>query len=275
MKKLLRNRDMLAGLVLVSAIVLCALLAGVIAPSDPHEIEMMRRFAIPSRAFPLGTDAFGRCILSRLLYGARYSLGLSALVMVGIALTVVPVAMGATYRGGIAEKMFLWLCDISMALPPTVLVLAVTGILGNGLSNLVFSTLFSYWGWYGRMVRSHTATELSKGYVTYSITGGASAASVLTQQVLPNILPALLVLFCLGVGDAILMISGYSFLGIGLPPGTPEWGAMLSEAKSNLLAAPQYALYPGACVVLAVCSFHLLGEGARKALIVSGEGMGL
>lgn len=275
MKQIFQNKGALTGFILVSALILCALFAKTLAPANPTRIEMSQRFEPPSAAFPLGTDAFGRCILSRLLYGARYSLGLSMLVMGGIVITVIPIAMIAAYRGSLTEKVFLWLCDISMALPPTVLVLAITGILGNGISNLVFSTLFSYWGWYGRMVRSYTAAELSKGYVTYAVTGGASVVSVLSRQVLPNILPALLVLFCLGVGDTILMISGYSFLGIGLPSGTPEWGAMLNEAKSSLLTAPQYAFYPGICVVLAVCGFNILGEGARKALSISGNEVGL
>lgn len=217
----------------------------------------------------MGDVFYPACCMAR---GARYSLSLGMLVMIGIAVTTVPVAMAATFRGGLWEKVFLWLCDVSMALPPTVLVLAITGVLGNGAANLIFSSLFSYWGWYGRMVRSYTMTELSKSYVSYAITGGSSAYSVLGRQVFPNIMPGLLVLFCLGVGDTVLMISGYSFLGNGLPSGTPEWGAMLSDAKSILLSAPQYALYPGICVVLTVCGFNLIGEGARKALEIGGRG---
>lgn len=271
MKRLLKNKGALAGLVIVSLFVLCALFAEVLAPNDPVKIDMAYRFASPSADFPLGADTFGRCILSRLLHGARYSLGLGTLVMLGIALTTIPIAMAATYKGGIVEKIFLWLCDVSMALPPTVLILAVTGVLGNGAANLLFSALFSYWGWYGRMVRSYTMAELAKDYVPYAITGGSPACTVLGRHVLPNILPALLILFCLGVGDTILMISGYSFLGIGLPAGTPEWGAMLSDAKSILLTAPQYALYPGICVVLTVCGFNLLGEGARKTMEICGR----
>lgn len=269
MKSLVKSKSIVIGLILVLIPVLCALFAGLLAPSDPMKIEMTQRFSAPSSTFPLGTDAFGRCIVSRLIYGARYSLGLSSLVMFGIIVTAVPIAMAVAYKGGSAETIFLWLCDISMALPPTVLVLSITGILGNGISNLVFSTLFSYWGWYGRMVRSHTSVELSKGYVTYAVTGGMPMSSILSRQVLPNILPVLLVLFCLGVGDTVLMISGYSFLGIGLPSGTPEWGAMLNESRSNLLTSPQYALYPGFCVFLTVCGFNLIGEGVRKVLSVN------
>ena len=268
MRRILRGKSVKIGLGLIIFMMLCALLAGVLSPNDPMKINMDCRFAAPSPLFPLGADAYGRCVLSRLLYGARYSLGLALAVIGGLVVTAVPVGMAAAYKGGFIEHIFLWLCDISMAIPPTVLVLAIMGVMGNGIANLVFSVMFSYWGWYGRMVRSYTQTELSKGYVTYAVTGGASGASVLFRQVFPNIFPGLIVLFVLGIGDSILMISGYSFLGIGLTGGLPEWGTMLGDAKSILLQAPQYALYPGACVFLAVCAFNLFGEGTRKALAI-------
>ena len=265
MKRVWKNKSILLGLIMVLIVALSAVFAEVLSPGNPVRIDMGHRFEAPSEIFPLGTDGFGRCVLSRLLYGARYSLGLAVLVMLILVFAVIPSAMAAAYKGGFMEKGFLWLCDISMALPPIVLVLAITGILGNGPINLLFSSFFSYFGWYGRMVRSHTLTELSKSYTTYAITGGSSAASLLGIQVFPNIAPNLLVLFCLGIGDMILMLSGYSFLGIGLAPGTPEWGAMLNEARSILTTAPQFALYPGVCILFTVCGFNLVGEGMRKA----------
>ena len=260
MRRLRRHKSAWIGLGLIAVIILCAVFAGAVSPNDPMKINMDMRFAEPSHSFPLGADAYGRCVLSRLLFGTRYSLGLAFLVMGGIVITTIPLGMTATYKGGFIERIFLWLCDISMALPPTVLVLAVMGVMGNGIGNLVFSTLFSYWGWYGRMVRSYTQTELAKGYITYAVTGGASGASVLARQVFPNIFPGLIILFALGIGDTILMISGYSFLGIGLPSGLPEWGAMLSDAKGILLQEPQYAIYPGVCVFITVCAFNLFGR---------------
>jgi ABC-type dipeptide/oligopeptide/nickel transport system permease subunit len=273
MRRMLHNKSALIGFGLIVIIVLCASLANVLSPNNPMKINMDLRFSESSYRFPLGADAYGRCVLSRLLYGARYSLGLAFLVMVGIVITTIPAGMAVTYKGGFFERIFIWLCDISMALPPTVLVLAIMGVMGNGIANLVFSTMFSYWGWYGRMVRSYTQTELAKGYVAYAITGGASGASVLAKQVFPNIFPGLIILFALGIGDTILMISGYSFLGIGLTSGLPEWGAMLSDAKSILLQSPQYAMYPGICVCVTVCAFNLFGEGMRKALAISGRGV--
>jgi len=273
LKKLFVNRKMLTGSMMVAAIVLCILFAGLFAPNDPLKIAMNDRFAAPSSTFPLGADAYGRCILSRLLYGSRYSLGLAVCIMGIVIALVLPMGMTATYRGGITERIFLLSCDVSMALPPTVFVLTIMGVMGNGIGNLVFSAVFSYWGWYGRMVRSYTASEINKGYVVSAIVGGSSALKILSRHVFPNILPGLLVLFALGIGDTILLISGFSFLGIGLPSGSPEWGAMMSDAKSVLLQAPQYVIYPGLCVFFTVCGFNLLGEGLRGILSPYGKGV--
>lgn len=273
MKKLFASRKMLIGSVMVAVIMICILFADLLAPNDPLKIEMNARFAAPSSAFPLGADAYGRCILSRLLFGARYSLGLAVCIMGVVIAFVLPAGMAAACRGGIAERVFLLFCDVSMALPPTVFVLAIMGVLGNGTANLVFSAVFSYCGWYGRMVRSYTLNEVNKGYVVSAMVSGSSALKILSRHIFPNILPGLLVLLALGIGDTILMVSGFSFLGIGLPSGSPEWGAMMSDAKSVLLQAPQYIVYPGLCVFFTVCGFNLLGEGLRGMLSPYGKGV--
>lgn len=261
-----RNAGLAAGAAMFFIILFVMMFAGLLAPNDPNKIDMALRFAPASAQMPLGGDAYGRCVLSRLLYGARYSMGLAALIMGIVAALAVPIGIAATYAGGIADRLFLLTCDISMAMPPTVLVLAIMGILGNGTGNLIFSAIFSYWGWYGRMIRSYTLTELGKGYVVYAKTGSTSGPGILLRHILPNIAPSLIVLLALGVGDVILMVSGFSFLGIGLPAGAPEWGAMLAESKSLLLGAPQFAVYPGLCVLFSVCAFNLFGEGLRARL---------
>lgn len=254
------------GSAMVVILALLILLGEWLAPNDPEKINMAIRFAASTSEYPLGTDAYGRCILSRIILGTRYSIGLSVLVVGVAAAGTIPIGMVATYKGGFFDKLFLLTCDISMALPPTVLVLAIMGVLGNGIPNLIFSTVFSYWGWYGRMVRSYTKNELTKEYIVYAKTGGASPLQIAARHILPNIVPNLIVLLALGIGDAILMISGFSFLGIGLPAGTPEWGAMLAEARGQLLSEPRFAIWPGICVLFTVCAFNLLGESLRARL---------
>lgn len=264
----MRNKHygFLIGGIMVAGLVVLILMGSLLAPNDPGKINMAIRLAPGSPDYPLGTDTYGRCILSRLILAARYSIGLSVLITDIVAVLTIPIGMAATYRGGIFDKLFLLTCDISMALPPTVLVLSIMGVLGNGVTNLVFSSIFSYWGWYGRMVRSYTKGQMGKEYIVYAKTGGASFLKIITGHILPNIAPNLIVLLTLGVGDTILMISGFSFLGIGLPSGTPEWGAMLAEAKGQLLSTPRFAVWPGLCVLFTVCAFNLLGEGLRARL---------
>ena len=256
----------LIGSIMVIVLALLILAGDWLVPNDPEKINIAIRLAPPTSSYPLGTDVYGRCILSRLILGARYSIGLSVLVVAVVAAGTIPIGTAATCKGGLLDKLFLLTCDISMALPPTVLVLAIMGVLGNGISNLIFSSVFSYWGWYGRMVRSYTRNELVKEYIIYAKTGGATPLQIMALHILPNIAPSLIVLLTLGIGDAIMMISGFSFLGIGLSSGTPEWGSMLAEAKGQLLSNPSFVICPGVCVLFAVSAFNLLGEGLRTRL---------
>lgn len=199
------------SIVMVVFIVFVMTFAGILAPNDPEKIDMSLRFSAPSTQMPLGADTYGRCVLSRLLYGTRYSIGLAALIIGAVVPLAVTLGLTAAYKGGVADRLFLLSCDISMAMPPTVLVLAIMGVMGNGISNLLFISIFSYWGWYGRMLRSYAQTELGKGYVVYAKTGGTSSAGIMLYHILPNILPNLIVLLSIGIGDAILMISGFRF----------------------------------------------------------------
>ena len=257
------NAALVAGLIMLLLIAAAAVFCGVLAPNNPYKINMSLRFAGSSGSMPLGADAYGRCVLSRLMYGARYSMGLAAAVIGSVALLATPLGILCAFRGGIADKLFVLSCDISMAMPPAVLVLAVVGVMGNGLANLLISAVFAYWGWYGRMVRSYTQNESGKTYIVYAKTAGLSALGIAVKHIFPNIAPNLIVLLAMGIGDAVLMISGFSFLGIGLPAGTPEWGAMLSEAKSSLIQSPRFAVYPGLCVLFSVCACNITGEGLR------------
>ena len=136
-----------AGLGMLSVLVIIAVFCDVLAPNNPDKIDMSVRFAERSFAMPLGADAYGRCIFSRLLYGTRYSMGLAAAVIGTVAAVATPIGMIAAFKGGVADKLFVLSCDVSMAMPPTVLVLAVIGVMGNGVVNLLVSAGFAYWGW--------------------------------------------------------------------------------------------------------------------------------
>lgn len=254
------------GIVMVSAIVFCMVFADLVAPNNPFLIDMDARFLDPSAEYPLGTDRYGRCIFSRLIFGTRYSLGIAAVIVAIVMALIVPLATTASYLEGMADRFFLWTCDVSMALPPAVLVLAVMGVLGNGVLNLVLAGVFSYWGWYGRMIRSYTRTEAAKAYVAYARVGGTSFFGTIAKHILPNIGSRLIVLLAVGIGDVILTVSSFSFLGIGLSADAPEWGAMMNDARGMLTTSPELAFYPGLCVLFTVFAFNLLGDGLRKQL---------
>lgn len=257
-----QNKKIRSGGLILLVILICIMFADILAPNNPGQNNLDMRYAPSTAAYPLGTDGYGRCMLSRLIYGTRYSVGLSLLVMTIVIVSAVPISMYSAYKGGVFEKMLLLICDISMALPPTVLVLSIIGVLGQGIENLIFATVFSYWGWYARIIRSYVMVEKSKTYIYLAITGGNGTIRILFKHILPNMIHNLLVLFSLGIGDVLLTISGFSFLGIALPAGTPEWGAMLNEARSLFFQKPIYAIYPGICVFLTVCAFNLIGEAA-------------
>ncbi|MCQ5091563.1 ABC transporter permease [Slackia exigua] len=261
-----------AGIVMIGAIAFCIVFADMIAPNDPLLIDMDARFLRPSAEYPLGTDGFGRCVFSRLVFGSRYSLGIAVAIIFVVMALLVPLASAAAYSGGLADRLFLWTCDVSMALPPIAFVLAIVGVLGDGIPNLVVAGVISYWGWYGRMIRSYARTEAAKAYVIYARMGGASFLGIIGKHILPNIASQLIVLMAIGVGDVVLMVSSFSFLGVGLNADAPEWGAMLNDARSLLVTSPEFALYPGLCVLFAISAFNLLGEGLRKQLSPYGRG---
>jgi len=258
------NAALGTGIIMISMLVIIAVFCDVLAPNSPDKIDMSLRFAGRSFAMPLGADAYGRCVFSRLLYGTRYSMGLAAAVIGSVALLATPIGMISVFKGGFADKLFTLSCDVSMAMPPTVLVLAVIGVMGNGVINLLVSAVFAYWGWYGRMVRSYTHNESGKSYIIYAKTAGLSDWSIAAKHIFPNIMPNLIILLTMGIGDAVLMLSGFSFLGIGLPSGTPEWGALLAEAKSSFIRSPRFAVYSGFCIFFAVCACNITGEGLRR-----------
>lgn len=262
-RKLFSNKQFMIGFLLILIMLACAFFAVWIAPNDPYAVDISKRFLSPSKEFPFGTDQMGRCILSCTIYGARTTLSITFLALTIIAVIAIPAGIFAAYKGKWFDKIFVWLCDVCMAFPPIVLVLALTGIIGTGITNLMLSTILAMWGWYSRLVRSYTISEKSKGYITAASLCGVSPVKSIFIHILPNIAPSVVVLFTLGVADMILMTSSYSFLGIGFPVELPEWGTLIREGKSNFASHPGTVLLPGICVVLTVCGFNLVGESLR------------
>jgi peptide/nickel transport system permease protein len=247
-------------------IVLAAAFAPNLAPNDPNGIDIYNRFAEPNDRYPLGTDEMGRCILSRLLYGAANSMSIAtpALIILMVFSTVLSVT--CSYAGGLADKVFNVVCNIFMAFPPILVAVTLVGSLGQGYRSIVISLLFSMWVWYARVIRTYVLQEKGKDYIIACRVSGCGDTKILLRHIFPNILPHLIVYFSTGIASIILTISIFAFLGLGFATGTAEWGSMFSNAANYLQSHPLRLLYPGLCIVFAAAGFNLFGEALRDIL---------
>ncbi|AEI44825.1 nickel ABC transporter permease subunit NikC [Paenibacillus mucilaginosus] len=235
-----------------------------IAPHDPVHVNLAVKLQSPSWEYPLGTDQLGRCNLSRLLYGSRVSLGFASLIFIcslGLGLLV---GTAAGYRGGWLDAVLMRFCEGVMAFPSLILVLGLVGILGPGLFQLVIALMMVQWVYYARMFRNLVVGLKDRNFITAARISGSSQWQIIRRHMIPNILPPILVIGTLEMGWAIMDISAMSFLGLGIQPPTPEWGAMVNEGKSFIRNHPQLMLYPGLLIVVVVATFNLLGEALSE-----------
>jgi len=264
--RLMRDRSALAGLIVVALLVTLALAAPVVAPHDPAVQQPAARLAAPSATFPLGTDNLGRCLLSRLLYGSRVSL--TAALAASLLALGLGVGVGAVsgYVGGWVDAALMRVVDLILAFPLLVLALAITGFLGVGMKSVLIGIVSVWWASYARIVRALVLSMRERPFVEAARSIGAGHARIVTRHVLPNVVAPVIVLATLEIGGLILAVSGLNFLGLGVRPPTPEWGAMLNDGRPFLRSAPQLMIYPGLLMSLAVLGFNLLGDGLRDAL---------
>lgn len=266
LRQLVRDRTALLGLAILAALVLVTLFAPLLAPHDPVAQDVTDRYASPSWNHPLGTDQLGRDVLSRLLFGGRISL-LSSLV-IGAVILLIGVTVGAIagFVGRWVDDLLMRVVDVLLAFPSFLLALAVVGILGPGLTNLALGLVAVWWAQFARISRGLVLAVRERPYVESARALGLPARRVAVRHVLPGVLSSVIVLWTLETGRLLLALSGLSFLGLGVQPPTPEWGAMLNEARGALARAPQLMLYPGALITLAALGFNLLGDGLRDVL---------
>jgi peptide/nickel transport system permease protein len=266
LKRLLRDRTALIGLLLVAGLVSAAVLAPWLAPNDPAAIFPEQKFAASSRQFPLGTDNLGRCLLSRLMFGARVSLLTAGTASLLIMLIGVAVGTVAGYFGGLIDFVLMRLVDLLLAFPLLVLALAVTGMLGVGLTSVLIGVVSVWWASYARIVRALTISLRERQFIEAARATGISDSGIVLRHIIPNIIASIIVLSTIETGRLLLVISGISFLGLGVQPPTPEWGAMLNDGRAFLQSAPQLMIYPGLAICLTVLGLNLLGDSLRDEL---------
>ena len=272
MKRARRHGVALAGLVVVVASAVAAVLAPALAPDDPVRNDLLERLTPPmwvpggSARHPLGTDTLGRDVVSRLLYGARVSLivGFSAVVLAGTLGVVLGLVAG--YYGGRLDDLLMRVGDVQLAFPALVLAIAVLAVLGSGLGNVVLVLGVTGWVTYARIARAEALSLRHREFVESARALGARDAGILWRHVLPNVLPPLIVVATFSVARTIIAEASLSFLGLGLPPPAPSWGAMLDEGRNYLTTGWWLALFPGVAILAVVLGINLVGDWLRDAL---------
>ncbi len=263
---LLREPGTVLGLFLVASLLLAGLLASWLPLDDPTEINLSERLLSPSTEHLLGTDHLGRDTFSRIVYGARVTL-LAAAATLALSLTIaLTVGILSGYYGGWPDAALMGVVDLLLAFPSLILALAVAGALGPGLFNVLLAAGVVWWVGHARIIRGVTLGARQMEYVTAARAAGAGDLRIILRHIAPNILGPITVIASLDVGWIILGIAGLNFLGLGAQPPTPEWGAMLNDARPHLQTAPRLLLMPGAAIFLAVLGFNLLGDGLRDLL---------
>jgi peptide/nickel transport system permease protein len=261
-----RNRAAICGAGIVLAFVVLAVLAPVLVPYNPIQGNLGDRLQPFSGAHWLGTDELGRDLLSRILYGARVSLQIQ-IVAVVLAL-VVGILLGSLsgYLGGVVDSIIMRCMDILLAFPGIFLALGIIAALGPGLANLMFAAGISSIPQFARIVRASILSLKEREFVEAALALGSGNGRVMFRHLLPNCLAPIIVQSTLRMATVLLTASGLSFLGLGVQPPTPEWGAMLSNARSYLIVAPHVATIPGLAIMVVVVGFNLFGDGLRDTL---------
>jgi peptide/nickel transport system permease protein len=264
--RLRRSPSAMIGLALIALLVLTALAANLLAAQGIDEQSLREGLLPPGSAYVLGTDEFGRDLLSRIIHGSRISLQVAIIATVISAAVGVALGAVAGYFGGRIDYVVQAMIDISWAFPTVLLAIFLVAVLGAGLTNLMIAVGLSYWGGFAAMVRAQVLSLREWEFITAANAVGARHVRILFRHILPNILAPVIVMGTMMMADAILIEATLSFLGMGAQPPIPSWGSILSSGRSYLRLAPWVTLFPGIAIMLTVLGFNLLGDGLRDAL---------
>jgi len=266
-----RSRGLSASLLF--ALVGLIVLAPLIAPHDPHAVDILNRLAPPSAQHLLGTDQMGRDMLSRLLHGARLTTVAALTVVVLSAVVGTGIGSIAGYIGGPADRLLMRLCEGISVLPALAIAMIIAGVLGLGLYAVVLALASVHWTEYARLIRNVVMVERTKHYVLAAEALGGKRLYIIRRHLLPNIAGPLLTIGAYSLSWAILAFAGLSFLGLGVEPGTPEWGRMIAEARSHLRSHPHLVLAPGLTITAFVIATNLLGDSLGDRLRGAGTNL--
>jgi len=262
----------MAGLLFVLLLALLAIFAPVVSPYNPYIVDLDNSLLPPSLQHWLGTDNFGRDVLTRILYGARISLvvGLVPSFIAMVIGTVMGIVSG--YVGGRTDFVVMRLADMMIAFPSLLLAMVVMYTLGANLFNIFIALALVGWAGVARVVRAQTLALKEKEFIEAARANGTSRLTIMGHHIFPNVVPTLIVLFSLSIPDSIMWESSLSFLGVGVQPPESSWGLLVSAGKDYLFQAPMVAVAPGVAILIAVLAFNFVGDGLRDALDPSMKG---
>lgn len=271
MKRL--NSLILSGGVLIVLLSVIVMASSVIAPNDPYKTDLQHRLQAPSPEYPLGTDQLGRCVCSRIIYGSRVSLSGAVGALLLSLITGFCTGLAAALGTSRADRTAMIICDLFLAFPFIILAVILSGITGPSLKSLMFSIGMAGFAWWARFIRGMILSAKEKDFVKAAVAMGIGRRRLIYRYIVPQILPPLLVSLSLSAGRIVVVISGLSYLGLGVQAPVPEWGNMLKEARLYMTQAPWLVLSPGIAVTFCVLAFNLMGEGLRDYFEVKQAGI--
>ena len=253
---------------IMAVLLICAIFAPFLAQHDPTAISMLDRRIAPfeNSSYPLGTDILGRDMLSRLIYGARTSVFISLVALGTGAFVGTILGLVAGYRGGWIDILIMRATDAALGFPTVLVAMIIVTILGAGIENIILAVVVTVWARFARMIRGDVLSIKELDFVTFAKIAGLSTPVIIVRHIFPNTINTLLVITSLQVGQVILLEASLSFLGLGLPPGDPAWGIMVSEGRTVLLQVWWLSLLPGVAITIVVLAFNFFGDWMRDTL---------
>ncbi len=266
MRQLSKNKLAMLGLIIFIIEVVLAILAPYIAPYKYDAMDMTQMFALPSAQHFFGCDDMGRDIFSRILYGAKYSISIGILAI--LLATVIGMFIGAVagYFGGWVDNLIMRLLDVIQAIPGMLMMIVISAVLGPGYINTIIAMAFGSIPGMARMLRAQMLKERGNEYIEASTSINCSTPRIIISHLIPNCMSPIIVQATMGVAQTITLAAGLSFIGLGIQPPIPEWGAMLSSARQFIRMYPHLVIFPGLAIAVTVLALNLLGDGLRDAL---------
>jgi peptide/nickel transport system permease protein len=265
-QRFLQHRTAVAGAATIALLTLAAILAPWIIAPSPIAVDLLAPFRPPGPGHFFGTDDLGRDVLSRIVHGGRYALGLSLLSASLAAAAGITIGVAAGYSGGWIDGVVMRAVDVLLAFPAFLLGLALMAAVGPSLANIVAVLAFTRMPRFARLLRGATLGLKTAEYISAARAAGSTGARIIFRHILPNCLGPAMVFISLDLGAIVTSLAGLSFLGVGLQPPTPDWGIMLTDGRKFLQTAPWVALFPGAAITLTVMAFNFIGDGVRDAM---------